>query len=280
MYAPIIYVGIFALEGILAAVALIVNTDKCRLVCRIIIIILGVVFALSLSYAGTSFIGLGEQIYSKIGAGSAEAGTKNVVVMLLVLASFFGPLILQIATLGFMLLTFEQEGGMNVATWFLFTVPGAGFVIAIIFLFKNLFAHGGGNGYDGNAEALFKLFRVDFVARFVYGVHHVQSDYDGNVYFEYLSSEIEVAFEVGRVDDVDYAVGFFVENVVSCDYFFRSVRSKRVNARQVNDGNVFGTFFVNAVALIHCNARPVADVRRGPGKGVKKRCFSAVGVAR
>ena len=47
-----------------------------------------------------------------------------------------------------MLLTFEQEGGMNVATWFLFTVPGAGFVIALIFLFKNLFAHGGGSGDD------------------------------------------------------------------------------------------------------------------------------------
>ena len=148
LYAPIIYVGIFALEGILAAVALIVNTDKCRLVCMIILIILGVVFALSLSYAGTSFIGIGEQIYSKIGAGSAEADTKSVVVMLLILASFFGPLILQIATLGFMLLTFEQEGGMNVATWFLFTVPGAGFVIAMIFLFKNLFAHGGGSGDD------------------------------------------------------------------------------------------------------------------------------------
>ena len=156
LYAPIIFISIFALEGILAAVALIVNTDKCRLVCRIIIIILGVVFVLSLSYAGTSFIGIGEQIYAKIGAGSAEADTKSVVVMLLILASFFGPLILQIATLGFMLLTFEQEGGMNVvqeggmnvATWFLFTVPGAGFVIAMIFLFKNLFAHGGGSGDD------------------------------------------------------------------------------------------------------------------------------------
>jgi len=150
LYAPIIYVGIFALEGILAAVALIVNTDKCRLVCRIIIIILGVVFVLSLSYAGTSFIGLGEQISAEIGAGSAEEETKNVVVTL-ILASFFGPLILQIATLGFMLLTFEQEGGMNVATWFLFTVPGAGFVIVMIFLFKNLFIHGGGSGDDGDS---------------------------------------------------------------------------------------------------------------------------------
>ncbi|HBK02462.1 MAG TPA: hypothetical protein DDY77_05495 [Clostridiales bacterium] len=150
LYAPIIYVGIFALEGILAAVALIVNTDKCRLVCRIIIIILGVVFVLSLSYAGTSFIGLGEQISAEIGAGSAEEETKNVVVTL-ILASFFGPLILQIATLGFMLLTFEQEGGMNVATWFLFTIPGAGFVIVMIFLFKNLFIHGGGSGDDGDS---------------------------------------------------------------------------------------------------------------------------------
>ena len=143
LYAPIIYVGIFALEGILAAVALIVNTDKCRLVCRIIIIILGVVFVLSLSYTGTSFIGSGEQILSKI-----EAISKNGRMIAMIVGVYFLVLMFQMATLGFMLLTFKQEGGMNVATWFLFTVPESAFVIFMIFLFKILFAHGGGSGDD------------------------------------------------------------------------------------------------------------------------------------
>lgn len=146
LYAPIIYVGIFALEGILAAVALIVNTDKCRLVCRIIIIILGVVFVLSLSYANTDIMSFGSQIPSKI-----EAISKNGRMIAMIVGVCFLVLMFQMTTLGFMLLTFDQEGGMNVATWFLFTVPGAGFVIALIFLFKNLFAHGGGSGDDGDS---------------------------------------------------------------------------------------------------------------------------------
>lgn len=143
LYAPIIYVGIFALEGILAAVALIVNTDKCRLVCRIIIIILGVVFVLFLSYAYTGIMSFGSQILSKI-----EAISKNGRMIAMIVGGCFLVLMFQMATLGFMLLTFEQEGGMNVATWFLFTVPESAFVIFMIFLFKILFAHGGGSGDD------------------------------------------------------------------------------------------------------------------------------------
>lgn len=139
LYAPIIYVGIFALEGILAAVALIVNTDKCRLVCRIIIIILGVVFVLSLSYANTDIMSFGSQIPSKI-----EAISKNGRMIAMIVGGCFLVLMFQMATLGFMLLTFDQEGGMNVATWFLFTVPESAFVILIIFLFTS----GGGSGDD------------------------------------------------------------------------------------------------------------------------------------
>lgn len=139
LYAPIIYVGIFALEGILAAVALIVNTDKCRLVCRIIIIILGVVFVLSLSYANTDIMSFGSQIPSKI-----EAISKNGRMIAMIVGVCFLVLMFQMTTLGFMLLTFDQEGGMNVATWFLFTVPESAFVILIIFLFTS----GGGSGDD------------------------------------------------------------------------------------------------------------------------------------
>lgn len=146
LYAPIIYVGIFALEGILAAVALIVNTDKCRLVCRIIIIILGVVFVLFLSYANTDIMSFGSQILSK-----NEAISKNGRMIAMIVDACFLVLMFQMATLGFMLLTFKQEGGMNVATWFLFTVPESAFVIFMIFLFKILFAHGGGSGDDGDS---------------------------------------------------------------------------------------------------------------------------------
>lgn len=146
LYAPIIYVGIFALEGILAAVALIVNTDKSRLVCRIILIILGVVFVLFLSYANTDIMSFGSQILSK-----NEAISKNGRMIAMIVDACFLVLMFQMATLGFMLLTFKQEGGMNVATWFLFTVPESAFVIFMIFLFKILFAHGGGSGDDGDS---------------------------------------------------------------------------------------------------------------------------------
>ena len=126
-----------------------------------------------------------------------------------------------------------------------------------------------GNGYDGNADFLFKACRVDFIALFFDLVHHVERDDHRHVDFHNLSCQIQVAFKVCRVDDIDDAVRLFVKNEVSGNDFFGSVRRQRINARKVDDRHGFGALFVRSFALIDRYARPVADVRGRTRQGVE-----------
>ena len=125
--------------------------------------------------------------------------------------------------------------------------------------FKTRFFQSGNLDY-GNAEPVFEFFFVDFVAVFFYGVHHVESHDHRNVDFEKLRSEIKVTLKVCSVNDIYYAIGFFVENVVPRDYFFWRIRRKRIYAGKVYNRDRFGALFIYAVTLIHRNAGPVTDV--------------------
>ena len=126
-----------------------------------------------------------------------------------------------------------------------------------------------GNGYDGNADFLFKAFRVDFIALFFDLVHHVERDDHRHVDFHKLSCQIQVTFKVCRVDDIDDAVGLFVKNEVSGNDFFGRVRRQRINARKVDDRHGFRALFVRSFTLINRYARPVADVRGRTRQGVE-----------
>ena len=65
--------------------------------------------------------------------------------------SLLGMLMVQIMLLAFPAMNFEQEGWLNVITWLLFFIPGAGSAIAIIWLIIALIKNidigiGGGDG--------------------------------------------------------------------------------------------------------------------------------------
>ncbi len=137
-----------------------------------------------------------------------------------------------------------------------------------------------GYGDDGQPRLLFERFRVDAVAVLFHGVHHVERDDHGHVDFHELRRQIEVTLEVGRVDDVDDAIGLFVEDIIARNNFFGRVRRKGINAGQVDDIDFFLAPFIGPLALIDGYARPVADVRRRTRQKVKKRRFTAVGIAR
>ena len=67
-----------------------------------------------------------------------------------------------------------------------------------------------GYGDDGQSRFLFERLCVDFIAALFHGVHHVERDDHGHVDFHKLRGQIEVALEVGRIDDIDDAIGLFV----------------------------------------------------------------------
>ena len=137
-----------------------------------------------------------------------------------------------------------------------------------------------GNFDDGDADCRFQLLRVKLVAALFYHIHHVEGDDDGNVDFHQLGGQVQVALEVGRVDDVDDAVRLFIDDEVAGDDLLGGVRREGIDAGQIDDGNGNGQFFIYALPFIDGDTRPVADVRRAARKGVEQRGFTAVRVAR
>ena len=131
-----------------------------------------------------------------------------------------------------------------------------------------------------DGEFVLKRLRAHFVARLFHRVHHVEGDHHGHFYLKQLCGEIKVALQIRGVHDVDDEVRFFVEYVVPRYDLFGSVRRKRINAGKVEYAHLFRPFFVHALFLVHRDARPVADVRRGACQRVEQRRFAAVGIAR
>ena len=90
---------------------------------------------------------------------------------------------------------------------------------------------------DGAPQRLRELRQVDLVAVLLEEVGHVQRDHHGKAEVDDLRGEIQVALEVGRVDQIDHAVGTFVDEVIARDDLLGRVRGERVNTRQVRDGH-------------------------------------------
>ena len=75
------------------------------------------------------------------------------------------------------------------------------------FEFGDALAGGGLHGDDGDAEALAEGGGVDGLLALGDDVDHVEDEDSGEAEFEDLGDEVEVALEVGGVDDADDAIG-------------------------------------------------------------------------
>ena len=133
---------------------------------------------------------------------------------------------------------------------------------------------------DGKPDLLFQQFCVDDVARLFHRVHHVERDDERNVDLHELRGKVEIAFEVGRVYNVDDARGLFFENEVPRDDLFGRVGRQRIDAGQIDDLHGFRALLVGADLFIDGDPGPVPDVRRRPRKEIEERGFPAVGVPR
>ena len=71
-----------------------------------------------------------------------------------------------------------------------------------------------------------KFADVYFIAVLFYDVHHVYGHYDGDAQFSELRGEVEVALEVGAVDNVEDRVRTLFDQVVSGYDFFEGVRGQ------------------------------------------------------
>ena len=134
-----------------------------------------------------------------------------------------------------------------------------------------------GNLDHRHAEVVGELRRVDAVAVPADDIHHVQRDDHRNPQLSELRGQIQVALQIGCVDDVEQRVRALVDQHVAGDDFLHRVRAEGINARKVGDDDVL--FALEAAFLLfNRNARPVADELVGAGQRVEQRCLAAVRV--
>ena len=137
---------------------------------------------------------------------------------------------------------------------------------------------GRGDRYDRDPQHGLHLVDADGAAVGRHLVHHVQGKHHRHAQLHELHGEVEVAGEVGRVDDVDDAARLFIQKELARDQLFAGVRGHGVNARQVSHQRV-AVAVDDAVLAVNRHAREVAYVLVGAGELVKQGGLAAVLVA-
>ena len=136
----------------------------------------------------------------------------------------------------------------------------------------------GADGDDGNAENLLHPVDADGSAVASHFVHHIESQHHGDAKLHELHGEVEVALDVGGIDDVDDAVGMVFQDEATADDFLARVGAEAVDAREVGDGGI-GMSLDGAVLAVDGDAREVADVLLAARQLVEERRLSAVLIA-
>ena len=136
--------------------------------------------------------------------------------------------------------------------------------------------------HGGATHAVGQLLQIDLVSLLAENVHHVDGHDHGNAQLGQLGGEVEVALQVGAVDDVQDGIGAFHHQIVSGHYLLQGVGGKGIDAGQVGDDDGFISVMVFELALLlfHRDAGPVAYELVGAGQGVEQGGFARVGISR
>ena len=92
--------------------------------------------------------------------------------------------------------------------------------------------------HDRAAELLGQLVGVDLVTVLLDQVGHVEGNDHGQAGLDNLKRQVQVALEVGGIDDLDDNIGLAAHEVIARALLLGAVGGKRVDAREVRDGNV------------------------------------------
>ena len=136
-----------------------------------------------------------------------------------------------------------------------------------------------GDLYDLAAKICADPVKIDHIAALCDKVHHVYRHDHRNTGFRKLCCEIQVALQVGSVNDIEDRIRLLIDQVVTGDNFLQRIRRQGVDARKVFNDDIrmslqFAFFFLNRYA------RPVSDKLIRAGQRVEQCCLSAVRVSR
>ena len=124
-----------------------------------------------------------------------------------------------------------------------------------------------------------QLLGVDAVTVLLHHIHHVDGHHNGNAQLGELRGEVEVALQVGAVDDIQNGIGTLLDQVVTGYHLLQRVGGQGVDAGQVHDHHIV-VLLQLALFLLHRDAGPVTNELIGAGESVEKGGLAAVGVTR
>ena len=124
-----------------------------------------------------------------------------------------------------------------------------------------------------------KLLWIDDIAVFLHKIRHIQGDDNRQAQVDYLRGQIQVAFKVRCIHQIDNDIGTFLDQVIPTHYFLGRVRREGVHAGQVGDDDAFVALAIPFL-LLHRHTRPIADILSRPRQNVEHGGLAAIGIAR
>ena len=137
---------------------------------------------------------------------------------------------------------------------------------------------GGANGNDRHAQQALEQIDVHGAAVGRYLVHHVERDDHGAIELHELQRQIQIALDVGGIDDVDNRIGVLIKDELAADNLFARVRRQRIDAGKVGDARL-GMVANGAVLAVNRHTGKIADMLVGARQLVEQRSLAAVLVA-
>ena len=96
--------------------------------------------------------------------------------------------------------------------------------------------------YHLAAQRVAEFDKIDHVSVFAHHIDHIQRDYRRNAKLKQLRGQIEVAFDVAAVHDVDDRIRPLCHEIVARDDLLQRVRRERVDTGQVLDDRLLIPF--------------------------------------
>jgi hypothetical protein len=142
---------------------------------------------------------------------------------------------------------------------------------------------GRGHWHHGAAQACREPLGVDQQALVPGYVHHVQGHHQGAPHLDQLGGQVEVALQVGRIQDVQDQVRLAGMDEVPGDAFVQGHllvgHVQGVGPGQVHQVEVAALEAVAPGLALHRHAGPIAHPLLGAGQGIEQGRLAAVGVA-
>ena len=129
--------------------------------------------------------------------------------------------------------------------------------------------------HDRHSERAFQRIDVDRPPVLAHFVHHVQRNHHRLVQLHQLGGQIQVALDVGRIDDVYYPVDVVLDYEVARDDLLTGVRGERIDAGKVRDRDLLMPPYPSILAVDR-DAGEVAHMLVTAGKLVEQRRLAAV----